>query len=128
MRGRTAICSGTYTDIVSGPITRVHLTSGGAERHILSTTEIASHSHSGTTNVDGSHTHFSPSSNNSGMTKGTDVTAITDIQAQLTFVAVTVPSNNSQHSHAFTTNNTGGGSSHNNMQPYLVVNMFCKIN
>ena len=75
----------------------------GAETHVLSAEEMPSHTHAGSTNFSGS--------------------AAESETVQAGFGANVAGS--SSHSHTFTTNSTGGGQAHNNMQPTLFVgNMF----
>lgn len=92
---------------------------GGADSVTLTTSEIPSHTHTGTTDTDGAHSHdiniydapyFTPVyrtgatfniGNNTQNTRTTEV--------------------GGAHSHAFTTDATGGGSAHENRPPYYAL-------
>lgn len=106
---------------------------GGAETHTLTTSEIPSHSHTGTTgttsitgSIDGIAESFNSTGSASGVftkytgynswaspehTDGSDTGGVTM---------------NASHSHTFTTNNSGGGNAHNIMDPYLILNFIIK--
>lgn len=73
---------------------------GGTGAHTLSTAEMPSHTHNGTTDPAG---NAAESENVFG-----------GIGANV--------SGSGTHTHTFTTNPTGGGQSHNNLQPYIVLN------
>lgn len=115
---------------------------GGEETHMLTTREMPSHSHSGSTDSAGSHSH-SGSATSSGdhihsITYGNGAQASSKPQygnystnrstrdtssAGSHSHSVSIDSNGS-HSHTVTINSTGGGQAHNNMQPYLSVYMW----
>lgn len=107
MQGRVPMGAGTYTDSVSGSITRTLGQTVGAAAHTLTTAEMPSHTHSDT-----GHTHTFPNggiggANYPSLTNGNGSTVTTTTgYASLT--------------------NTGGSGSHNNMQPSLGLNYIIK--
>lgn len=115
-RGRAMICSGTYTDPVSGSISRTLRATLGAEAHILSAAEMPSHKHIFTSGanvvaVDGTKGNgwYIP---NGGFFKGGGD------------LAQPLMANNNSDPIAF----AGSGGAHSNMPPSVVLNMFVKIN
>jgi len=78
----------------------------GAETHTLTTPQIPAHNHTGTTDAAGYTT--SP------------VNVINTVVAASTSIDV-ADNGGGGHTHTFTTNNTGGGLPHNNMQPTLFI-------
>lgn len=78
--------------------------------------EMPSHSHSGTAQSNGAHTH--------GMTISSQQSAggsyhirKTDSPTTETYQTTSAGA----HTHTLSINNTGGGESHNNLQPYIAV-------
>lgn len=109
-RGRAPIGAGTG----SGLTARTLAATTGAETHQLSTSEIPSHSHGVT---DPGHAH---TVNISG--SGTPDAAAID----QTDTSVTGAITSGSSATGISIQNTGGGGSHNNMQPSLVVNFIIK--
>lgn len=94
----------------------------GAETHTLSSAEMPTHSHSGSTNVfpDGNHAHeiygsYSDGIGPSALRMGNTI----DTTVFSTFGGI--------HSHTFTTNSAGSGQAHNNIQPSLIIKYIIKI-
>lgn len=113
----------------------------GAETHVLLTSEIPGHTHTGTTNIEGNHSHTindpghthtqttinddfnSSGANPPGFTADSAGTRTwNNISSSTTGITLNI---NGSHHHTFTTSSIGGGASHNNMQPTLFVgNLF----
>lgn len=129
MRGRVMGCVG----LGNGLTARSQGDIVGTETHQLSTNELPSHSHTGTTAAAGSHSHtindpghthtqttinddFNNSGTNppsfSGDSAGTRTW--TNINSAATGITV---NSAADHTHTFTTAAFGGGQAHNNMQP-----------
>jgi microcystin-dependent protein len=105
----------------------------GTETETLTTDQIPSHYHIGTTNGSGGHTHTSNANggagtsadpatglayaNSQGTTISTDISN-GEVNTRTTPIALTIDAV-SDHTHTFTTENEGGGQAHNNMQPTL---------
>jgi hypothetical protein len=81
-----------------------------------------SHTHTGTTSTNGSHTHGYRVRNSTAVFSVAGGTGWDGFPAGDN--ATTGGSGN--HNHTFTTNATGSGTAHNNLQPYLVVNYIIK--
>lgn len=92
--------SGDVDTTLHGPGSEV-----GEETHTLTIPEMPSHNHTGTTDAAG----YAPSA----------VNVINTVVAANT--SIDVADNGGTHTHGFTTNNTGGGEAHNNMQPTLFI-------
>jgi microcystin-dependent protein len=133
LRGRVMGCIGQG----GGLTNRVLGTVVGTETHLLTTNEIPSHSHTGTTDSSGAHTHTitdpghthtQTTINDDFNSSGTNPPGFTqDSAGSRTWnninSATTGISINSagDHTHTFITNTTGGGLAHNNMQPTAFV-------
>jgi microcystin-dependent protein len=137
-RGRGPLGAGTG----AGLTPRTLGGSGGAETVTLDTTMIPSHTHTGTTASDGSHSHsitdpghahtqttVNDDFNNSG---GANPSFAADSAGSMTWSNInsnqTGISINSAgaHTHTFTSNPTGGGNPHANMSPFLIINFIIK--
>jgi microcystin-dependent protein len=91
---------------------------GGTETHTLTTAQLASHSHTGTTGTESAtHTH--------GLTTGASGSPFT-IAPQLAGTTAsstsTTGTQSANHTHSFTTATNGSGSAHQNAQPTIVLN------
>jgi microcystin-dependent protein len=133
LRGRVVVGCGSGTDLTSRSLGDA----SGEEYHTLTIPEIPSHNHTGTTTTDGSHNHsitdpghthtmttinddFNDSgANPPGFTGDSAGSRTWDIiNSGTTGIAINT---DGLHNHTFTTSTVGGDSSHNNMQPYLVL-------
>jgi microcystin-dependent protein len=124
--------------------------SAGSHTHTGTTSTTGAHTHTGTTSTGGAHTHAPDTtlswlmSNRSG---GTNASGGGSAQLSAyststnsagshnhTFTSDSSGSHNhtfttdgdGAHSHTFTSNATGGGTAHNNLQPYIVLNYIIK--
>lgn len=102
MRGRVGICQGSGAGLTNRTIG----SSGGEEAHILTTGEMPSHTHSLTRRSNPDDGAF-----DTGNAHEDESSAATTDRADLGL---------------FSTNSSGGGTSHNNMQPYLVLRYLIK--
>lgn len=95
---------------------------GGEYGHVLVESELASHNHSvsGTTGGGGDHSHTV------GVTRGGDGGNGGDDHDYVVPWGSTGTSTGGNHSHSFsgTSSNTGGNGAHNNIQPFMVVNIW----
>jgi microcystin-dependent protein len=116
---------------------------GGNKTVTLGVNQLPSHTHTGTTNADGSHTHTindpghkhsittnNDDYNNSGGNPpgfaGDSAGKITDNNLiNESFTGITINAS-AQHTHEFTTNSTGSGDAVNVLPPYLVLNYIIK--
>ena len=95
--------------------------------HRIAVGEMPSHSHTGSTNTTGEHTHSIGTADISGehldLSPNTGDTLYNIRSGYITRVTA----NAGNHAHIVTINNTGGNQPHNNMQPYLAVYMWKRI-
>lgn len=128
-RGRVLGTIGSGTSLT----TRALGASVGAETHTLSVDQIPAHSHTGITDSSGTHAHsitdpgHTHSYVNNTNDQSTDSAFATESAADNSDLGATTGSSTTgitinsagAHTHTFTSNNTGGSQSHNNMQPTL---------
>lgn len=98
---------------------------GGAESHTLTTAQLASHTHTGTTGgQSATHTHTSNDAilKNVSASSGGGVNNLwSGNQSQTSGNA------SADHSHSFTTNTSGSSNAHNNVQPTFILNKIIRI-
>ncbi|MBN8944558.1 MAG: tail fiber protein [Rhizobiales bacterium] len=93
---------------------------GGADTHTLTTAQLASHAHTGTTTTDPGHIH-------SIGTVGLNVAGGTAQVAVPPQNASTINTNSGgAHAHTFTSDASGSGAAHNNVPPTLFINKIIK--
>lgn len=91
---------------------------GGAQNVTLTTAQIPSHTHAGTTNSGGSHTHTVAIGETPGSGRA---------QPGGTSTSSTINTGSGgTHTHSFTTDAAGSGNSHQNMPPVIVLNKIIK--
>lgn len=93
----------------------------GAETHTLSSAEMPTHTHTGTTDVQGIHTH--------PITLGQSFGGPTLLPPSNMFFPPTLSSNTDPagaHSHNLNINSAGSGLPHNNIQPSLIIKYIIK--
>ena len=129
LRGRTIIGTGTGAGLTA----RTLNATGGTETHVLTTAELAAHSHSISFLSDfdnAQHTHDLILNNTpSGGLTTVAPSAGSGIIAQTSnSTSATTGPQNSQHKHNIIgdTANTGSGTAHNNMQPFYALNYIIK--
>lgn len=109
IRGRVAVGSGTG----SGLTARTLGATGGAETHTLTVGEMPSHDHTSNANGGGSPGALGLISITGSNTQNAEVNGGNEPDLYANPVALDI-------------NNTGGGSAHNNMQPYIVFRYLIK--
>ena len=93
---------------------------GGANAVTLSTSQIPSHTHTGTTNSSGSHTHTIDTNTRAEYDTNGGANAYGQDSPSGTGPDLTTNSAGA-HTHSFTTNATGSGGSHENRPPYYAL-------
>lgn len=109
---------------------------GGVKEVVLTKDQMPAHNHTGTTSEDGEHDHFTVnvSDGSSNVTSSTSIathgTAAGDSEYQIKGTSTTptlgLTSDSGDHSHTFTTANTGNGVAHTNVQPTIIFNKIIK--
>jgi microcystin-dependent protein len=119
---------------------------GGEEKHKLTISEMPIHNHNGTTLSAGNHTHNVNDPGHEHIINSTAITGnntvsntfnkndrsridnknLSSIKTNKETTDISLGPNG-DHTHTFTTNNSGGGQEHNIMQPYIVTNYIIKI-
>ena len=101
---------------------------GGEETVTLTINQIPSHTHNASTNTTGRHNHSYYTAPHIFFEQDTSQDAIISPPRPNSSNAVTKETYyNGDHSHTVTVNATGGSQSHNNMPPYLVVNIWKRV-
>ena len=118
--GRVLVSAGQYNETNWEHLYALGET-GGEALHTLTTEEMPSHSHSGSTSTNGDHSHTVTTFNVFGKIDGNTYNDYCKGSTNRT------TSTNGNHQHSLNIDNTGGGSAHNNMQPYEVVNRWKRI-
>jgi microcystin-dependent protein len=94
--------------------------SGGEKSHILSSLEMPSHSHTASGSAAGGHNHNVTLDYYTNNTTGGSIHYVHPTSGSGQVSKVT--SAGGEHTHSISVGNSGGGSAHNNIQPYLTVN------
>ena len=100
---------------------------GGEETVILTFNQIPSHTHNASTNTTGRHNHSYHTAPHSFAEQDQSQEAIISPSYGSSNAVTKETYYNGDHSHTVTVNATGGSQSHNNMPPYLVVNIWKRV-
>lgn len=120
-RGRTILGAGTGPGLTA----RSRGNTGGEEAHDLSTSEIPSHDHSGSTGSAGAHEHtHSANQAINTSTGGGAASRLTNLVGGTAGDVDAITTTDGAHTHSVSA--AGGGNPHNTMQPYGVANVFIK--
>ncbi len=128
-RGRTSIgmdrqVGGSYADRVTDPIldARTLGATGGAQSVALTVAQLPKHSHSGTTGSSGQHSHSVAQVLNEMI----EHDGSPEHDSTVSRTATQQTGQAGAHTHTFTTNETGSGDAHPNVQPAIVCNYIIK--
>lgn len=124
-QGRCLIGAGTGTDSRKESKTFAAGDTGGEYNHQLTVGELASHSHTGSTNSAGAHSHTTKIGYNSASGSGYGKYMPPDSRVQRNDNLASNSAGN--HSHTVSINNTGGNTPHNNIQPYISCHIWKRI-
>lgn len=89
---------------------------------ILPVGEMPAHSHNGLTNTTGEHNHSVNLANDDG-TNNSNISSAFNVGSGVAYVNAS-----GNHSHTLTINNTGSNQPHNNIQPYIAVYIWKRVN
>ncbi|ULY68610.1 hypothetical protein [Chlorella virus XW01] len=124
LRGRVIVGNGMGNGLSNRNIGDI----SGSETHTLTIAEIPGHTHTGTTNSSGTHSHelniVDKDDGNFTNSDGQHPVGDAEKFNGNDHMINTEPAGN--HTHTFTTNSTGGGQAHNNMPPFAVLNYIIK--
>lgn len=114
-RGRAVCASGQGVGLTN----RALGATIGTETHTLTSAEMPTHNHEGTTSTNGNHSHgliLNEDDGNSSHNLGQHPAGDADITSNPYTIST---ENAGSHNHTFTTDNRGLGQAHNNMQPSI---------
>lgn len=89
---------------------------------IIAVGEMPAHSHNGLTNTTGEHNHSVNLANDDG-TNNSNISSAFNVGSGVAYVNAS-----GNHSHTLTINNTGSNQPHNNIQPYIAVYIWKRVN
>ena len=101
---------------------------GGEATHQLTVGELPSHNHTASTNTTGNHTHTHPGwQMGEGIRHQDGCSAIPQRGDQGGYSGTYTFSTAGNHSHTITINSTGNNQSHNNLQPYISIYIWKRV-
>lgn len=129
LSGRFIVGVGVASDPGAGPSNYQIEDQGGKERYTLTTDEMPSHNHTGTTSTNGAHRHGIPADDGGGGGYGyRDRTIKSDgdcVGCDANHYGYT--DNEGNHAHSVSTNNVGGGKSFDNRPPYFALAYIMRV-